>query len=188
MSAGRGDEVILGHDLLDPEVIGFEEPEVAASEDSAQEAVDGDGHARDIVPPHDLSGLADGGGGGQRDRVDDDPVLRPLDLVDLAGLLLDRHVLVDDAEPAFLGQGDGQLRLGDGVHRRGQDRDVQADPGGQLRPGVDLRGEADRNSRLEQDVVESDALVGDAIVHREKLRWGPDELAGTHDVTRSIDW
>ncbi len=43
----------------------------------------------------------------------------------------------------------------------------------------DLVGEQVGITRLEQDVVESDALVGDAVVHREKLRWGPDDLAGT---------
>ena len=183
---GRGgDQVVLGHDLLDPEVVGLEEAEVAAGEDAAEVAVDGDRHARDVVPAHDLAGLADGGVGRQGDRVDDDPVLGPLDLVDLAGLLLDRHVLVDDAEAALLGQRDGQLGLGDRVHRRGEDRDVQADPRGELRPGVDLVREQVGVARLEQDVVEGDALVGDAVVHREKLRSGPGS-GRHHDVTLDL--
>ena len=119
---GRGDEVALGHDLLDAEVVGLQEPEVAAGEDALELAADGDGDARDVVPFHDQAGFADHGVGAQGDRVDDDAVFGALDLVDLEGLLLDRHVLVDDAEAAFLGQGDGQLALGDGVHRGGQDR------------------------------------------------------------------
>ena len=60
-------------------------------------------------------------------RVDDHARLRALDLVDLGGLRRDRQVLVDEAEPALLGEGDGQGRLGHGVHRGGHDRDLERD-------------------------------------------------------------
>ena len=43
------------------------------------------------------------------------------------GLRLDGHVLVDDADAAFLRHGDGEARLGDGVHGGGHQRQVQAD-------------------------------------------------------------
>ena len=39
---------------------------------------------------------------------------------------------------------------------------------GQLRPDVDLPGQELAVARFEQDVVERDALVGDAVLHREK--------------------
>ena len=107
------DQVVLGHDLLDPQVVGFEEAKVPAREDSPQVAADRDRHAGDVVAAHDLACFADGGVRRQGDRVDDDAVLRSLDLVDLAGLLLDRHVLVNDAEAPFLRQRDRQLGLGD---------------------------------------------------------------------------
>ena len=77
-------------------------------------------------------------------------------------------------EPALLGQRDGQLRLGDGVHRRRQDRDVERDLGGQMGLDVDLLGQELGVAGLEQDVVEGDALIGDAILHREKLLFRPD--------------
>ena len=66
---------------------------------------------------HDLAGVADRLVRRQRDRVDDDAVLAALDLVHLAGLLGDGQVLVDDADAALLGQRDGQVALGDRVHR-----------------------------------------------------------------------
>ena len=50
--------------------------------------------------------------------IDDHPRFRALHLVDFLGLRVDRHVLVDDAEAALLGHGDGEPRLGDGVHGR----------------------------------------------------------------------
>jgi hypothetical protein len=34
-------------------------------------------------------------------------------------------------------------------------------------------------TRFEQNVVESDALIGDAVVHREKLHFNPERDAGT---------
>ena len=87
------------------------------------------------------------------------PLARPLDLVDLLGLPLDRHVLVDDAQAALLGQGDGHLALGDRVHRRAEQGDVQPDALGEPRPHVALGGHDVAIARLEQHVVEGDSLV-----------------------------
>ena len=50
---------------------------------------------------------------------------------------------------------------------------VERDPCGQLRLGVDLMGQQLGIARLKQHVIESDALIGNAVVHREKLRSGP---------------
>ena len=55
------------------------------------------------------------------------PGLGALDLVDLGDLVLDRQVPVDDADPTLPRQRDRQARLGDGVHRRGDDRDLERD-------------------------------------------------------------
>ena len=51
---------------------------------------------------------------------------------DFAGLRLDGHVLVNDADAAFLRDGDGEARLGDRVHGGGEHRDVQADAAREL--------------------------------------------------------
>src|SRR5262249_3415294 len=71
--------------------------------------------------------------------------------------------LVNDADPAFLGQGDGELALGHGVHRRGDDRDVDADVAGQLRADVGVLGDEVAVAGLEQHVVKRDALQGEAL-------------------------
>ena len=87
--------------------------------------------------------------GRQRDGIENDAVGRALDLVDLLGLLLDRHVLVDDADAAFLGQGDRHLVLGHRVHRRAEQRNVESDPLGEPRAHVQFAGHdvAERGSR-----------------------------------------
>ena len=55
------------------------------------------------------------------------PDFELLDPADLGGLFLRRHVLVDDADAAGLGHGDRHRRLGHGVHRGGDEGDVQRD-------------------------------------------------------------
>src|SRR5690606_577072 len=77
--------------------------------------------------------LADLGLGRHGHRVMDDGRLVPLDLAHLGSLLLDAHVLVDDANAAFLRHGDGQAGFGDGVHGCGNQGDVQLDVAGQER-------------------------------------------------------
>ena len=51
---------------------------------------------------------------------------------DLFGLLLDGHALVDNADTAFLGKGNGQTRLGHSIHGRGNQRDIHGNTAGQL--------------------------------------------------------
>src|SRR5450759_1432188 len=72
------------------------------------------------------------------DGILDHAALKTFDLGDLGRLCIGRHILVDDADAAFLRQGDRQARLGDGIHRRGQQRDVQIDVAGKLRAQTDI--------------------------------------------------
>ena len=107
------------------------EPQVAVGQDADQPAflaaVLGDRHARDAVLLHQVERFEDPVGRRQRDRVDDHAALGPLDAIDLRRLFLDRQVLVDDADAALLRHRDRQPRLGDGVHRRAEQRHVDAD-------------------------------------------------------------
>lgn len=51
----------------------------------------------------------------------------------MSSLLLRREVLVHDADAALLGNGNGQTRLGHGVHGGGHKRQVQLDIAGEFR-------------------------------------------------------
>src|SRR5699024_2292415 len=68
---------------------------------------------------------------GDRQRVVDHARFGALDVVDLVGLVLGREVAVDDAQAADASHGDGHPRFGDGVHGRGDKRDVDLDLFGQ---------------------------------------------------------
>lgn len=75
---------------------------------------------------------------------------------DFLHLLLGRHVVVDEAETAVEGHGDGHAGLGDGVHVRGNDRNMEPEGVGEGGGGVGGAGENLGVKRREGDVVEGE--------------------------------
>ena len=98
----------------------------------------------DSVFAHQLLGALHGVSGRKRHRIGDDSVLGSLDFLNFERLPLWRNIFVDDADAALLGQCNGERRLGHRVHGRRDQRDVQADPLGELCPGI---------SRLRRDLA-----------------------------------
>ncbi len=121
-----------------------------------------DRHARDAHGARQVDDLADGHVGRHGDRVAHDAALEFLDRVDLPRLFLDRHVLVDDADAAFLGERDGEPRLGDGVHGGREDRNIERDFCRQPRAEIDFAGQHLRVAGLQEDIVERQGFLGDA--------------------------
>ena len=145
----HGEELLAGrHD------IGDQLGAVAVLDDVAREQADefavfiGDREGAEIeaaLVDH-LQDVADGGAGQHGHRVGNEAVDVMLHAGDLADLVLARQVVMDEAQAAVEGHGDGHARLGDGVHVGGQDRDLQAqafrEGSGQFGiPGEDLRME-----------------------------------------------
>ena len=91
--------------------------------------------------------------GADRDRVGDHAGLGPLDEVDLVGLVGDREVAVQHPDAALPGHRDRHARLGDGVHRRGDERRPERQLAGEARRGVDVVGGEVAVAREEEDVV-----------------------------------
>ena len=152
---GCGDEVARGHQLRDELRVVVLEAEVAVGEDPGEAAAPvHDRHARDPVALHQLERGRDGRVGRQRDRVDDHARLRALDLVDLGDLRVDRQVAVEDADPALARERDRHPRLGDGVHRRRDERDLELDAPREARASGHIGREHRRGCGHEQDVVE----------------------------------
>ena len=146
---GDGDQVLLGHQLARSACRGSRSKRRSrlVRMPTRCPCDVGDRHARDLVARHHLQRLADALIGAHGDGIDDHPRFAPLHLVHLLGLDVERQVLVDDADPALLGERDGEARLGHGVHRRGEDRDVQLDAAADLGPQVDLGWDGPRRSR-----------------------------------------
>ncbi len=122
------------------------------------------------------------------DGVDDHAALGALDLVDLAGLLLDGEVAVDDAHAALLGHGDGEARLGDGIHGGGEQRGVQGDVAGELGLGADLGGDDIAVGGNEENVVEGKSFGNWRADHYVSCPWaGADEQWTASQQTGLID-
>ena len=62
--------------------------------------------------------------------------LAALNLADLRGLLLNREVAVQDTDSPLARHGDSHPRLGDGIHRGGQEGHAQRDIRRQAARGV----------------------------------------------------
>jgi hypothetical protein len=108
------------------------EAQVAVGADAEQPIVDvDDREPRHTVLTAVLIEPLERGVGADRDRVGDHPGLGALDQVDLVGLVLDREVAVQYAEAALAGHRDRHPRLGDLVHRRRQQWQLQRDLAGQ---------------------------------------------------------
>jgi hypothetical protein len=162
-----GDQVLLGHQLGDRLVRVRLEAEVAVGEDADQMPFGaGHRHARDLVEGHHVERLADALVGAHGDGIDDHPRLTALDPVHLLGLGLDGEVLVDDADPPLLGQGDGQARLGHRVHGRGEDGDVHLDPAADLGAQIHLVRMDLGETRDQRDVVEREGEARLEVGHR----------------------
>ena len=99
-----------------------------------------DGNAGDRGAAHERERVGERGVGKDGDRIDDHPALEPLDLAHLLGLIGRVKITVDDPDPARLRHGDRQPRLGDGVHRGGDDRQIEADRAGELRSEIRCAG------------------------------------------------
>ncbi len=116
----HGDQVALGHHIRDRSIdIGLE-PQIAIGQDPDEPpflaAVLRNRDPRNAVFAHQVEGFTDPARGRQRDRIDDHAAFRALDAVHFRCLVLDRQILVNDAQSAVLGHRDGHLRLGDRVH------------------------------------------------------------------------
>jgi len=73
---------------------------------------------------------------------------------------------MDDANAAFLGQGNRQGRLGHCIHRRRNQGDIDSDITGQHCAGIGLRGNKVTAGRDQQHIVKSDAFTDNfSIIH-----------------------
>jgi len=72
---------------------------------------------------------------------------------------------VDDADATVLRHADGGFVLGDSVHRRGDQRDVEGELAAELRLELDISGEDVAGAGHEENVVERQSLANPAIAH-----------------------
>jgi hypothetical protein len=77
---------------------------------------------------------------------------------------------VQHTDAAAPREGDRHPRLGDGVHRRGDERDLERDRARQARGRDDVVREDRRLGRDEQDVVEGEAFLRELVPRIAQVR------------------
>ena len=150
-----GDQPVTArHDIADGLIeIGFE-TQVTIGDDADDVASLDDGQPGDASLLRQRDHFADRHVGRNRDRILDDARFEALDLRDFRRLLFGREILVDDTQAAFLRHGDGEVRFGHGIHRRGEERDVEGESAGEAGGEADFAGNDARVSRNQQYIVE----------------------------------
>ena len=159
----RDQLVLAGHDVLHRIVGLLLEAQVAAGDDADQPvAFFHHRHTGDVVRARDVHDLADRGMRAHGDRVADHAGLELLHQPHFRGLAFDGHVLVDDADTAALRHGDGEPRLGHGIHGRRHQWNVEVDRAGQPGRSIDIARQDGGMGGDEIDVVVGQGLGEDA--------------------------
>ncbi len=150
----RGDQILARHDLVDRAgIVGFK-AEIAVGQNADQLArLIGNRHAGNAVARHQLFRVGNKVVRAEVERIGNNAVLRALHAVNLLRLLLDGHVLVDDAQTAFARHGDGRLGLRHRIHGRRQERDIQLDLIGQIRFQLYFLGQHLAAARNQQNII-----------------------------------
>ena len=163
------DELVLGHQLghLLPPVggkahvaIGEDADELAGA--SVAAALD-HRDAGDVILLHQRQRVGERRVGMDGDRIHHHARFEFLHLPHLRRLHGRIEIAVNDADAAGLRHGDRHVRLGHGIHGRGDDRDVERDAAGDARADIDLGRQHIRQAGLDQHVVEGQALRADCL-------------------------
>ncbi len=92
------------------------------------------------------------------DRIDHHSAFVTLHLADFLGLFFRIEIAMDDSDPARLGEGDREPRFRHRVHGCGDDRQVEADLGGEPRLEIDAARQDFGMARQKQHVVERESF------------------------------
>ncbi len=153
-------QLVLGHQLGDRLVGIAGKAHIAVGDDAGEPAAAAfdDRNARDLVVGHQPQRVGQGLVRVDRHRVDHHPGLEFLDLADFGGLLVDRQVAMNDAEPAGLGHRDRERALGHRIHRRRDQGDAELDLAGDAGSRLSLARHDARGGGNEHHIVEGQCL------------------------------
>jgi hypothetical protein len=159
----HSDQALLRrHDFGNRRIHAGLETQIPAGHDTHQIHTIDHRHAGDVVGAGDGQHLANAGVRRDGHRIGDNPAFVLLDQAHLLGLGLDAHVLVNDPDAAFLGHGDSEARLGDRVHGRRDQRNIEGDAPGQTCGEIHILGQHRGMGGQQEDVVEGEGFLYDA--------------------------
>ena len=164
---GDGDQIFLRHDPIDGNVEASLKAQIAISEDADEpSAVFSNRYARDFVFAHHFERVGNFIRRMHGDGVDNHSAFRALYFIDFVGLLVDGQVAMNDAEASLLGQGDGHVRFGDGIHGGADDGDVESDIAREVSLRAGLRGNYVGARGEKKNIVKSKSFGNRKMDHR----------------------
>lgn len=151
-----GDKLVLrSHDLGDRLLHVGDEAGVAPGDDAYQESVVINDRIACVAVLHGKGkNISEGHVRCYGGRSNNHSALEALYAADRLSLLLDAHILVDEAKTALLGNGNSHLRARYGIHRSGNHRDIKGDVLGQTGVEIGCVGKNSRMSGHKQHIVE----------------------------------
>jgi hypothetical protein len=157
--AHRDQALARRHDLAHRRIEPRLEPQVTVGDDADHRLALQHRETRHAVQLRQLHHLAHRGLARDRDRVAQQARFVTLDPRHFGGLLLRRQVLVDDADAAFLRDGDRQARFGHRVHGGRHQRQVQADVSGEVGRKTGVAGQHLGERWHQQHIVEGERFA-----------------------------
>jgi hypothetical protein len=100
------------------------------------------------------------------DRIDDHAALEALHFPHFFGLIVGRHIAVNDAHAARLSQSNGKAMFRDSIHGGGDQGNAEGDCTGKTRRCVDFRRQDGGRSWHQQDVIECQSFA--ELRHRDQ--------------------
>ena len=180
---GHGDELFARrHDVADGNVVAGLEPQVAPCHDADHLAAVAHGEPGHTQLLRKIDDLAHRVAGGDDHRVAQHTRFIALYTRHLGRLVARGEVLVDDADSAFLRDGDGQARLGDRVHGGRHQGEVQRDVAGEAGAEGSVLGKDLGVRWHQQHIVEGQRFAEQAHVEApngELYPWPQPGLRGT---------
>ncbi|MCY1175792.1 hypothetical protein D9M73_160450 [compost metagenome] len=152
----NGGKVLVRHQFRHRLQRVFGKTHIAVGKNTDQFAIGLDHRdAADAVAQHQGLRFGQRRRGRDRDRVDHHTAFEALHRAHRSDLFVDFEIAVEHADAAQLRHDDRHVGFGDGVHRRGQDRNVERNAARHARGGVGLAGDDVRFGGHQQDIVES---------------------------------
>ncbi len=158
----RHQPLLWGHHRADRRAHVRLETQVAVGDDADQFLALHHRQSGKVVGAGQFHHLVDSGARVDDDGIVDHPALEFLDPPYFLRLFLDRHVLMDNADAAFLRQGNGQSRFSHRVHRRRHQRNIEGNGAGQLGLEAHVLGQHRGISRKKQDIIEGQGFLNNA--------------------------
>ena len=164
---GGRHQVLFRHDMVDRFAKVFLETQVAVRHDAHQvHVVVHNGDATDVIFLHQAQRIAHGRTALDGHGVVNHAVLGPLHDGHLACLLLDGHILMNDADTALTRDSNGHRRLGHRIHCRRNERNLKLNVAGKLGIQRHRAGQHVRISRYEKYVVKGQSVLDNSVSNK----------------------